>query len=77
MELPLLCWFLDAGNDETLRTLNWPASKKRQGTKPRDVGDWLAVSSVDLMLAPDLDYGQDASTTRPACMVAREVGRVR
>jgi len=20
----LLCWFLDAGNDETLRTLNWP-----------------------------------------------------
>jgi hypothetical protein len=31
----VLCWFWDAGNDETLRRLNWPASKKRQGTKRR------------------------------------------
>jgi hypothetical protein len=35
---PLLCRFLDAGNDETLGTLSWPASKKRQGTKSREVG---------------------------------------
>jgi hypothetical protein len=28
---------LDAGNDETLGTLSWPASKKRQGTKSREV----------------------------------------
>jgi hypothetical protein len=33
----LMRWFLDAGNDETLRRLNWPASKKRQGTKSREV----------------------------------------
>src|SRR6266478_4149825 len=32
--------FLDAGNDETLGTLSWPASKKRQGTKSREVGHW-------------------------------------
>src|SRR5579862_3985950 len=30
--LPLLCWFLDAGNSETFRTLREAASKKRQGT---------------------------------------------
>ena len=30
-----LCWFLDAGNNETVRTLSSPASKKRQGTKSR------------------------------------------
>jgi hypothetical protein len=28
---------------ETLRTLNWPASKKRQGTKSREV--WHRVGS--------------------------------
>jgi hypothetical protein len=33
-----LFWFLDAGNDETLGRLSWPASKKRQGTKLREVG---------------------------------------
>jgi hypothetical protein len=32
----LLYWFLDAGNDETLGRLSWPASKKRQGTKSRE-----------------------------------------
>jgi hypothetical protein len=37
-----MCWFLDAGNDETLRRLNWPASKKRQGTKSREVGHRLS-----------------------------------
>jgi hypothetical protein len=34
---PFVCWFLDAANTETLRTLNSPASKKRQGTKSREV----------------------------------------
>ncbi|WP_371933037.1 hypothetical protein [Bradyrhizobium sp. CCGUVB23] len=33
----LLCWFLDASNNETVRTLSSPASKKRQGTKSREV----------------------------------------
>jgi hypothetical protein len=28
-----MCWFLDAGNNKTLRTLKEPASKKRQRTK--------------------------------------------
>jgi hypothetical protein len=32
-----LCRFLDAGNDETLLALRRPASKKRQGTKSREV----------------------------------------
>ena len=27
----------NAGNDKTLHRLNWPASKKRQGTKSREV----------------------------------------
>jgi hypothetical protein len=38
---PLLCRFLDAGDNETLRTLYWPAFKKRQGTKSREVGHRL------------------------------------
>jgi len=33
-----MCRFLDAGNNETLRTLSEPASKKRRGTKSREVG---------------------------------------
>ena len=36
-----MCWFLDAGNKEMIRRLNWPASKKRQGTKSREVGHRL------------------------------------
>jgi hypothetical protein len=49
-----LCWFLDAGNDETLRTLNWPASKKRQDTKSREVGHRLSSERYgDLMPAPN------------------------
>jgi hypothetical protein len=34
---PFLCRFMDAGNTETLRALSEPASKKRQGTKSREV----------------------------------------
>jgi hypothetical protein len=44
-----LCRFLDAGNNETLRTLREPASKKRQGTKSRAVGRWLAASAMGIM----------------------------
>ena len=44
---------MDAGNDETFRTLNWPASKKRQGTKSREVGHWPGSGRYeDLMRAP-------------------------
>jgi hypothetical protein len=51
--LPQLCWFLDAGNTETLRRLNWPASKKRQGTKSREVGYRPSSGRYeDLMPAP-------------------------
>jgi hypothetical protein len=32
---------LDAGNNETLRMLGEPASKKRQGTKSLEVGQRL------------------------------------
>ena len=46
-----MCWFLDAGNDGTLPKLNWPASKKRQGTKSREVGHGLGSGRYgDLML---------------------------
>ena len=38
---PVVCRFLDAGNSPTLRTLSGPASKKRQGTKSREVGHRL------------------------------------
>jgi hypothetical protein len=44
----LVCWFLDAGNDERLGRLSWPASKKRQGTKSREVGHWLAASAMGI-----------------------------
>jgi hypothetical protein len=46
-------WFLDAGDDETIGTLSWAASKKRQGTKSREVGHWLSSEGYeDLMPAP-------------------------
>jgi hypothetical protein len=36
-----------------VRTLNWPASKKRQGTKSREVGHrWCNGRYGDLMAAP-------------------------
>jgi hypothetical protein len=37
-----MLWFLDAGDDETIGMLSWPASKKRQGTKSREVGHRLS-----------------------------------
>ena len=55
----VVCRFLDAGNNETLRTLSEPASKKRQGRKSRSVvlqrrggvyGDLAAEPEVPLGL---------------------------
>jgi hypothetical protein len=62
LNVPVLCWFLDAGNDETLGRLSWPASEKRQCTKSRECGTrqcsecygdrmLVAVSMVDAALA--------------------------
>jgi hypothetical protein len=43
----LLCWFLDAGNDETLGRLSWPTSKKRQGTtKSRGTGSAASAKGI-------------------------------
>jgi len=35
-------------DDETLHALGEPASKKRQGTKSREVGHWLAASAMGI-----------------------------
>jgi hypothetical protein len=58
-----LCWFLDAGNDDTLGALSWPASKKRQGTKSREVwhpavqrvlwGSAVSLPKVSIILNSD------------------------
>jgi hypothetical protein len=67
----------DAGNDDTLGALSWPASKKRQGTKSREI--WHpAVQRVLLgsYVGGDLDGGRGASTRRRACAHAGEPGRV-
>jgi hypothetical protein len=42
----MLCWFLDAGNDETLGRLSWPASKKRQCTMSPDVCGSCAAGAL-------------------------------
>ncbi len=57
-ECPLLCRFLDAGNDETLLALRRPASKKRRGTKSREVGHRLSRERYgDLILTPAVMVG--------------------
>jgi len=49
---------LDAGNDETLLALRRPASKKRQGTKSREVGHRLSSERYgDLILTPAVMVG--------------------
>jgi hypothetical protein len=35
-------------HEETLGALRKPASKKRQGTKSREVGRWLAASAMGI-----------------------------
>ena len=71
-----VCRFLDAGNNETLRTLSEPASKKRQGTKSRELGAGWQRVLWGLCVGAELDGGREASTTPPACLHVPEVGRV-
>ena len=55
---PLMCRFLDAGNDEMLLALRRPASKKRQGTKSREVRHRLSNERYgDLVLTPSVMVG--------------------
>jgi hypothetical protein len=65
---------LDAGNDETLGRLSWPAFKKRQEV----AGSWALAGSEcygDLMLAPiSMMSGTPARHQFDVC--TREVGRV-
>ena len=57
-KFPVVCRFLDAGNNEALGTLSCQASKKRQGTKSREVGPRLGSERYgDLMSAPTLMVG--------------------
>jgi hypothetical protein len=53
LDVRFVCRFLDAGNDERLLALLRLASKKRQGTKSREV--WRRLSRErygDLIFAP-------------------------
>ena len=54
-----LCRFWDAGNNEGLGTPSSQASKKRQGTKSREVGPRLGSERYgDLMSAPTSMVGE-------------------
>ena len=58
-ERPELYRFLDAGIDETVRALSEPASKKRRGTKSREVGHPAAQRALwGLVLAPRSRLGR-------------------
>ena len=70
---PDVCWFLDAGNNETFRTLREPAFKKRQGTKSRGVRHRLGSGGYgDLMPAPMSRMGGTPSAPTGE---ARQAGR--
>ena len=43
-----LCRFLEAGNNQGLGTLSGQASKKRQGTKSREVGPRLGSEAMGI-----------------------------
>ena len=44
-----MCWFLDAGmHEEAIHALRRPAPEKRQGTKSREIGHWLAASAMEI-----------------------------
>jgi hypothetical protein len=74
--LPSLCRFWDAGNDETS---TGSASRRPKSAKARSRGElgtgWQRVL-WGFDIGTELDGGRDASTTAPACLHAREVGRV-
>src|SRR5579864_1330224 len=61
------CAVFGRRHDETLRVLRWPASKKRQGTKSREVGRRLAASATGIDVSAEVDCGRDANATPPAC----------
>ena|SRR6516162_6809011 len=48
LHVQLICRFLDAGNNEALGTLSCQASKKRQGTKSREVGPRLGSGAMGI-----------------------------
>src|SRR5215472_11258286 len=55
---PVMCGFLDTGNDERRVALRRPASKKRQGTKSREVSRRLCRERYgDLIFAPAVMVG--------------------
>jgi hypothetical protein len=57
-ECLFLCRFLDAGNDEMLLARRRPASKKRQGTKSREVRHRLSNERYgNLVLTPAVKVG--------------------
>jgi hypothetical protein len=70
---PELCRFLDAGNDEASGGVSRPASKKRQGTKSREVGHWRSNGRYgDLMVAPNWRVDvTPAGCGRRICTLAR------
>jgi len=68
---------LDAGNNETFRTLRGPASKKRQGTKSREVGHPAEQRALlGWHVGAALDGKRDASTRRRASLPTGEPRRV-
>ena len=42
--------------------LRRPAAEKRQGTKSREVGHWLAASPIGILISADLVCGREADT---------------
>jgi hypothetical protein len=68
----LVLWFLDAGDDETIGTLSWPASKKRQGTKSREVGHRLSSERIAMPAAsPERHSRPTAPASLPPPMTKR------
>jgi len=70
-KFPVVCRFLDAGNNEALGTLSCQASKKRQGTKSREVGPRQGSGYGDLMSAPTLMVGATLPGSDRMCGQAR------
>src|SRR5205823_661102 len=71
-EGPEMCRFLDAGNNEALGSLSCQASKKRQGTKSREVGHRLGSERYGgFDVSAELDGGRDTARKRPGCVDRR------
>jgi hypothetical protein len=61
---PLMCWFLEAGNHKTLHTPSEPASKKRQGTKSRDVWHPAGQRALWISQPASVQFGDWAVSSR-------------